>query len=71
MRVLLFESVRELLFNTVKYARADRVTLTCRVDDDGRLQIAVADDGRGFDQRSFSNQDAVLADSVSSASVNG
>ena len=49
VRVLLFESVRELLFNAVKYARADRVTLTCRVDDDGRLQIAVADDGRGFD----------------------
>ncbi|MFN7983109.1 MAG: PAS domain S-box protein [Vicinamibacterales bacterium] len=49
VRVLLFESVRELLFNAVKYARAERVTLTSRLDDDGRLQIAVADEGHGFD----------------------
>jgi PAS domain S-box-containing protein len=49
VRTLLFESVRELLFNAVKHARADRVELTLRSDSHGRLCITVADQGVGFD----------------------
>jgi PAS domain S-box-containing protein len=48
IRVLLFESVRELLFNVVKHAhtQAARVRLQ---RNDGRLQVVVSDQGHGFD----------------------
>jgi CheY-like chemotaxis protein len=48
VRTLLFESVRELLFNAVKYARTDRISLSLELDDDDRLRITVADRGVGF-----------------------
>ncbi len=48
VRILLFQSVRELLVNIIKHARARQVTL-----DIGRvnhsIRIVVADDGVGFD----------------------
>lgn len=49
IRTLVFESVRELLFNVVKHATVDRaaVDLTLTPDDD--VRIAVADKGAGFD----------------------
>jgi PAS domain S-box-containing protein len=48
IRILLFESVRELLFNVVKHAGVTRakVTLARR---DGDLDIVVSDEGTGFD----------------------
>ena len=48
MRMLLFQSIRELLFNVVKHAGVlqARVTLE-RVN--GRPTITVSDDGKGFD----------------------
>jgi signal transduction histidine kinase len=48
MRVLLFQLVRELLFNVVKHADVDeaRVILS---EDDHDLVIRVEDDGTGFD----------------------
>ena len=49
VRTLLFESVRELLFNAVKYAQTDRVTLTLELDADDQLCITVADEGLGFE----------------------
>jgi CheY-like chemotaxis protein len=49
VRTLLFESVRELLFNAVKYAQTDRVTLTLELEADDQLCITVADQGVGFD----------------------
>jgi CheY-like chemotaxis protein len=49
VRTLLFESVRELLFNAVKHARANRVTLDVALDADDRLCITVTDAGVGFD----------------------
>ena len=48
VRTLLFESVRELLINTVKHARTDRVTLDLTLDD-GQIAITVSDRGVGFD----------------------
>src|SRR3954469_1320706 len=48
VRTLLFESVRELLFNAFKHAHAERVTLTLRLDRDDQLCITVSDDGVGF-----------------------
>ena len=48
LRALLYQSVRELLHNTVKYAQASKVTVTT-----GRagncVEVNVCDDGTGFD----------------------
>jgi PAS domain S-box-containing protein len=49
VRTLLFESVRELLFNAVKHADTDRVALELGVDAADQLSITVADQGIGFD----------------------
>jgi PAS domain S-box-containing protein len=49
VRTLLFESVRELLFNAFKYARAKRVTLALRLLSDDELCVTVTDNGVGFE----------------------
>ena len=49
VRTLLFESVRELLFNAVKYAQTDRVTLGLELDAAGQLCVTVTDEGAGFE----------------------
>lgn len=46
--VLLFQSVRELLFNVVKHAEANEARITIALTDDDRLEIVVEDDGCGF-----------------------
>jgi signal transduction histidine kinase len=47
MQVLLFNCVRELLFNVVKHAEASRAVVTLQWLDD-ILRIEVCDDGKGF-----------------------
>jgi PAS domain S-box-containing protein len=47
--VLLYQSVRELLFNVVKHAGVDRATVSLHVSPEKELHIAVADRGRGGD----------------------
>jgi two-component system CheB/CheR fusion protein len=49
VRTLLFESVRELLFNAVKHAQVDRVTIHLTLDPENALRILVEDSGVGFD----------------------
>jgi PAS domain S-box-containing protein len=44
----LFQAVRELLLNVVKYARTCSARITMRIEDD-TLRISVEDDGSGFD----------------------
>ncbi|MGE5072057.1 MAG: CheR family methyltransferase [Anaerolineae bacterium] len=51
LRVLLFHSIRELLFNVVKHAEVPFATITVE-QADGRLRITVHDQGKGFDARS-------------------
>ena len=46
--VLLFQSVRELLLNALKYAECTEVVVRMELAD-GRLRIEVCDDGVGFD----------------------
>ncbi|UCD53153.1 MAG: PAS domain S-box protein [Phycisphaerales bacterium] len=48
VRILLFQSVRELLINTVKHAHAHEVTLNIARSNDC-VEITVTDDGVGFD----------------------
>jgi PAS domain S-box-containing protein len=48
-RILLFEGVRELLFNAVKHARVDRVDVNLALGAGDTIHIQVSDDGVGFD----------------------
>jgi ligand-binding sensor domain-containing protein/signal transduction histidine kinase len=51
--VLLFESVRELLFNVVKHARVNSVTVSLERVEEQTVRITVADQGAGFEQGSW------------------
>jgi CheY-like chemotaxis protein len=46
--IILFQSVRELLFNVLKHSQADRATVCVR-NRGGEFSLTVADAGRGFD----------------------
>ena len=46
--VLLFQSVRELLMNTIKHARSDTASVRMQ-QESGSLRIEVRDEGVGFD----------------------
>ena len=48
MRALAFRCIRELLLNAVRHAGTDRVRLSLRREE-RHLQVAVEDEGRGFD----------------------
>jgi PAS domain S-box-containing protein len=49
VKVLLFQSVRELLFNVIKHAGVKRASVRMSVGTDGQLEILVSDRGRGID----------------------
>lgn len=49
VKVFLFESVRELLFNAVKHSHAGSVNVNLHCTEDGQIRITVRDDGSGFD----------------------
>jgi PAS domain S-box-containing protein len=48
LRMLLFQSIRELLFNVVKHAGVSQAKVTLE-QKNGRSCITVGDDGKGFD----------------------
>jgi CheY-like chemotaxis protein/anti-sigma regulatory factor (Ser/Thr protein kinase) len=56
VRTLLFESLRELLFNAVKHARVDRVTVELALGSNDTIRVTVTDQGIGFDAAAFMNQ---------------
>ncbi|MEW6753556.1 MAG: response regulator [Candidatus Latescibacterota bacterium] len=51
VRVLLFEAVRELLHNVVQHAGVSRAHVRLSALGASQLEIAVRDEGRGFDPR--------------------
>jgi PAS domain S-box-containing protein len=53
LKIMLFESVRELLFNVVKHARTQSATLNMKLVDEV-LQLTVSDEGVGFDPNDWS-----------------
>ena len=58
LTVLLFQSVRELLFNTVKYARVQKAQVALAATEEG-LTLTVADAGAGFDPSSLRGEGGV------------
>jgi CheY-like chemotaxis protein/anti-sigma regulatory factor (Ser/Thr protein kinase) len=56
LRTLIYESARELLFNAVKHAQTDRISLELALDADDYLCITVADQGVGFDPASLDDR---------------
>lgn len=52
--VLVFQSLRELLFNVLKHAGTDAATVEAFVSDQGHFHISVVDSGKGFDVKSVS-----------------
>jgi signal transduction histidine kinase len=49
VKILVFESIRELLFNAVKHAGVTRACVHLQIADSGEVRIRVRDDGVGFD----------------------
>jgi signal transduction histidine kinase len=56
VNVLIFQSVRELLFNIIKYAKASHVVVDMKVSGD-YYQVRVCDDGVGFDVSTIGSLD--------------
>jgi len=52
LQVLLFQTVRELLFNVVKHAETNHAEVRLRQESD-QVIVTVKDDGRGFDAASI------------------
>jgi PAS domain S-box-containing protein len=48
VRILLFQSARELLFNVVKHAHAPQASLQMRLVDHSAIELTVTDEGVGF-----------------------
>jgi PAS domain S-box-containing protein len=48
VRVLLFQTVRELLFNVVKHAKVSQACVQLGLTDEDRIQVVVSDEGAGF-----------------------
>ncbi len=46
--ILLYQAVRELLFNVLKHAKVDTATISVSTDAQGRVCVAVEDQGLGF-----------------------
>jgi PAS domain S-box-containing protein len=53
LKIILFESVRELLFNVVKHARTSAANVSLR-HIGSHLQVTVSDQGAGFDSATMS-----------------
>ncbi len=54
VKLMLFRSVQELLFNVSKHADAEQVTITMEREE-GHLHLSVSDDGQGFDPANLEN----------------
>lgn len=56
--VLLFQSVRELLFNVIKHAQTDIALVILDTMPSGELRMAVEDSGAGFDATALAARDS-------------
>jgi two-component system CheB/CheR fusion protein len=58
LRILLFQAVREALFNVVKHAGTLEAKVTIKRTN-GQVQITVSDDGAGFESDSMNKEDSL------------
>ena len=58
VRILLYQAVRELLFNVVKHAGVKRARVGVTRCGDGQVQVAVEDSGAGFEAKRLAVGDA-------------
>ena len=58
VRSVLFESVREALFNVVKHAECSRAQVTLTRAGDDQLRVVVGDRGKGFDLKRMRKEQA-------------
>lgn len=56
--ILLFQSVRELLYNVLKHAHTDKATVSMAITPNSELRITVEDRGNGFDAAALERQRA-------------
>ncbi len=56
VKVILFDAVRELIFNAIKHARVERVYVVMQ-GDNRQLRLTVRDNGVGFDPRILERHD--------------
>ena len=56
VRMLLFESLREILFNVVKHAHVDSAEVSLAMGADDMLVITVTDQGAGFDPAALDDE---------------
>ncbi|MEX1020505.1 MAG: response regulator [Litorilinea sp.] len=71
LRVLVFQLVRELLFNVVKHSQVDTALLSMQYTD-GRLHVEVVDQGVGFDTAKLNRPcDGTLSAPASNSASNG
>lgn len=66
VRVLLFESARELLSNVCRHANASVAIVKLGLTTDRRVRLTVADDGQGFDPQSLGAGNASPGDDAPS-----
>jgi CheY-like chemotaxis protein/anti-sigma regulatory factor (Ser/Thr protein kinase) len=59
VRLFLFEAVRELLLNAIKYAKVDTVHVRMDSRADGEVCVTVADNGVGFDPAQLGTASAI------------
>ena len=55
LRILLFQALRELLLNVIKHAYVLTVNFDVLLDEAGRIELRVEDQGVGFDSTDFSD----------------
>lgn len=59
VRVLLFQAVRELLFNAVKHSKVKEANVTMKRLDPEHLQVVVEDKGSGFDPTNLDRRESL------------
>lgn len=57
LRIMLFQSVRELLFNVVKHSGVARAALTASFDEGKAVHVTVEDRGKGFNPAEVSSDE--------------
>jgi PAS domain S-box-containing protein len=56
-KLFVFQGARELILNAVKHAQASHLKVSLSRADDDRLQVVIADDGKGIDPKTIAGKE--------------